>query len=218
MKMKHDMGKVYTPGSLMRLFILLIALFVAGMHAFILRNLGGDATGFPMFMFALILMFDAFFLWFGIIFTTQTRVLVSEDGIELQRGGARAFTSWDNISHFGVKGGGKNQQRGVYLYQKIKPEVSGLAERLFFGWETDFLPIGQVINLPTRWGFFRNPINHEKLADTEFGQDVAYYAPHLLDGEVAEKEKIGIDHLLSRSSDASYVIGADERTLRKHKR
>jgi hypothetical protein len=217
MKFKHDMGKVYTPGMPMRLFVLLMALLVAGMHAFILRNIGGGNTDFPMFLFGFILLFDAFFLWFGIIFMTQTRVIVSEDGIELQRGGARAFTPWENISHFGVKGGGKNQRRGIYLYNKIKPEVNGLAEKLFYGWETDFLPIGQVINLPTRWGFLRNPINYDKLANTEFGQDVDYYAPHLLD-ERQEKYKYDSDRLTSRSSDAAYVVGADERTLRKQKR
>lgn len=216
MKLKRDTGKVYIPGLPMRLFILAIGVLMAGMHAFVLRT-ANFSVGFPIFFLMFILLIDAWMLWYGIIFTTQTRVHVTEDGIELERGGSRLFTPWQNISHFGVKGGGKNQQRGIYLYSKVKPQVNGLAEKLFYGWETDFIPIGQVIKIPTRWGFMRHSINLEKLAQTDFGYDVAYYAPYLLD-EVDGKSKKSADRLLNRSSDATYVVGSDSHTLRKHKR
>jgi hypothetical protein len=218
MKQKHGIGNIYTPGWLMRLFVLAIGIFVAGMHAYILRGIGASG-GIPAYFIVLILMVDAWLLWYSIIFTTQTRVIVSADGIEMQRGGSRLFTTWENISHFGIKGGGKSQQRGIYLYHKVEPEVTGLAEKLFYGWASDFIPIGQVINLPTNWGFFRHDINIERLAETEFGQDVAYHAPHLLGhfgGYEQEKSKLG--DLSYRSSDSAYVVGADTRSIRKEKR
>ncbi|MDQ7025574.1 MAG: hypothetical protein Q9P01_04195 [Anaerolineae bacterium] len=218
MKLKRARGNVYIPGLPMRLFMLSLGLLMAGIHAFVLRTADfGTSSGFPIFFLALILVVDAWMLWYGIIFTTQTHVHVTDDGIELQRGGARLFTTWQNISHFGVKGGGKNQQRGIFLHNKVKPQVNGLAEKLFYGWKTDFIPIGQVINIPTRWSFLRRSINLEKLAQTDFGYDVAQYAPHLLD-EVDEKPKRSVDRLLNRSSDTTYVVGSDSRTLRKHKR
>ena len=220
MKQKHGIGNIYTPGWLMRLFVLAMGVIVAGMHAYMLRSAGfSGATDFPLFFLGFILLVDAWLLWYSIIFTTQTRVIVTADGIEMQRGGSRLFTPWENVSHFGIKGGGKNQQRGIYLYHKVEPEVTGLAEKLFYGWATDFIPIGQVINLPTNWGFFRHDINIEQLAQTEFGQDVAYHAPHLLgsfSGYEQEKSKLG--DLSYISSDAAYVVGADTRSFRKEKR
>ena len=181
MKHKNEHSTVYTPGLPMRLFVLAIGLMMAGIHAVVLRGIGfsgGDWT--PLLFFVPILMLDAWLVWYGLLFTTQTHVNVSEAGIELQRGGARHFASWDNISHFGVRGAGKNQQQGIYLYHKVQPNVTGIAEKLFFGRQTDFIPIGQVINLPRRFGFFKARIDLDKLAATDFGRDVAYYAPHLL--------------------------------------
>jgi hypothetical protein len=221
-KRKNDSGQIYTPGLPMRLFTLLMGLFAAGVHAYIVRMWRIDDPTFPIAFLLFILLFDAWMLWYGYIFMTQTRVFVSEEGIELQRGGSRQFAAWENISHFGIKGGGKNQQRGIYLYDKVTPQTSGIAERLFFGRKTAFIPIGLALNLPTHWGFFRKDINLEKLAQTDFGRDVAMYAPHLL--EEAEKDKrknqFQPDWLLSHKKyyEVAYFVGADENALRKHKR
>jgi hypothetical protein len=218
MKQKHGMGNVYTPGWAMRLFVLAVGFLMAGMHAFILRGEAfSGVDGFPILFLGLLLLVDAFFLWYALLFTTQTRVIVSAEGIELQRGASRLFTAWDNASHFGVKGAGKSQERGLYLHHKVQPDVTGLAEKLFYGWATDFIPLGQVINLPTTWGFFQQPVNLEKLAQTEFGQDVAYHAPHLLEA-YAEYEKSKVDNRLHLNTDSSYVVGSDSRTMRKEKR
>lgn len=181
-KLKRDNVRIYTPGVPTRLFILLMGLIIAAMHGFMLSQCYFvSVSDFPFLWVALLVMMDVAFLWWAIIFTTQTRVIVSEEGIELQRGGTRLFSPWDNISHFGVNGAGKDQQDGLFLYNKVQPEVSGIADSLCFGWEADFMPIGLVINMPRHSGFFRPPINLDKLLNTEFGQDVAYYAPHLFD-------------------------------------
>lgn len=211
-KLKHDKMRIYIPSLAMRLLILIAGLLITAMHALVLRQANFVGAGdFPLLFVVLILMFDAAFLWWGIVFTTQTRVIVSEIGIELQRGTARLFTPWDNISHFGVKGAGKNQQRGLFLYDKVQPQVSGIADKLFFGWETNFMPIGQVVNLPTHWGFFRQPINLDKVLQTEFGQDVAYYAPHLFDeAKDRRKSKAQPDWLSSLAdNNESFYIGSD---------
>lgn len=216
MKLKNKSGQIYTPSLLMRLFVLGMGLFIAGMHTIILRNVVIESISpLLVLLLMLILAVDGWFVWYGLIFTTQTRVTVNEDGIEFQRGGSRIFAAWENVSHFGVKGYGKSQRSGIYLFHKIQPEVEGFAERLFFNRETDFVPIGQAISLPVRWGIFRRDINLKKLAQTNFGRDVSCYADHLLD-EFDKKSKASSKRLTIGSHDATYVVGADSQKLRKH--
>ena len=216
MKHKNSSGHIYTPGLMMRLFVMGMGIFLAGMHAFIFRSFDmSDITPFLGFMLAFILMIDGWFIWYGYIFTTQTRMIVNADGIELQRGGAHIFVAWENISHFGIKGSGRNQQPGIYLYHKVQPQVNGAAERIFFGSTTDFIPIGQVVNIPLHWGFFRRDVNLEKLAQTDFGRDVGQYAGHLLN-QYNEKSKTPSQRLQFDTRKATYVVGAEAQKLQKY--
>jgi hypothetical protein len=195
MELQQDVDKEYEPGLPQRLskllgsmfraiiFFILILFAIAGIGMTFAAFRGTQAVMFSLFWvlaFVVSVMAMTYYLWFGTSFMTRTFVIVSDDGIELQCGGICAFTPWDNISHIDVKGSGNSQQHGIYLHNKIKPEVNGWVEKLLYSSETDFLPIGEVINLPTRWGLFHYPIDYEKLADTEFGQDLLNYAPHLL--------------------------------------
>lgn len=185
MKLKRDTGNVYKPNSLMRLFFMLMGLFGAGLPFYLSRNTDFSSMGaFGIFFIVFIFLLCVVIAWFGVMFVIQTRVTVSEDGLDLQRGGSHLFTTWENISHFGIKGRGRAIQSGVYLHNIVKPQVSGLLERIFFSWQTNFIPIGVVIDLPAHW----YSINLEKLAQTDFGHDVALYAPHLLK-EQHEKSK-----------------------------
>jgi hypothetical protein len=127
---------------------------------------------------------DAFLLCFGIIFGTQSRVTVYEEGIELERGNSRVFTTWDNISHFGIRHGGKNQQRGLWLHEAVQPEASGI-EKLLFGRKTNFIALAQYVPLPKK-DIFSREIDTGKLLETEFGKTVYEYAPHLFDVEKAK--------------------------------
>ena len=180
--MKRKKVSTHTPKLPMRSFVLLMSIFVAFIHVFILRSMMVEqVTAFPIFMLALVLLFDAMFLWWGIIFTTQSRVNLFEEGIELERGGSKVFSTWDNVSHLGVKGHGRNQKRGLFLHDKVTPETKGLAEKIAFGRSSNFLPIGRYVHLPRVWGLFKRDINTDKLLDSEFGQELYDLAPHLFE-------------------------------------
>jgi hypothetical protein len=137
----------------------------------------------------LFIVLDVWVIWYSFILNLQTRVIVSEEGLELQRGNTHLFTSWENVSHVGIKPVLIWQVSGLYLHKKIEPESTNFVEKPFLGRVTDFLGIGVVIPLPTHFGFLRSPIDFMKLAETEFGQDLARYAPHLLE-ERHEKHKV----------------------------
>jgi hypothetical protein len=179
-KMKRKKVLSHSPRWQMKAFIVSMGLLIAAIHIFSFR-MAQDSGDFPIPLILLVLIIDAFLLWWSYIFTTQSRVTIFEEGIELVRGGSRLFTKWDNISHLGIKGYGRNQQRGIFLYDKVKPKVNGLIEKLLFGRETDFIPIGRYVHLPRNWNPFNRQINTEKLLETEFGQRLYDYAPHLFD-------------------------------------
>lgn len=178
--MKRKRVSSHRAGLPMRMFFLMLGLFAAGVHVFVFRTAGAEGAAIPLFAIFLILLMDAFLLWWAIIFMTQSRVTLYEEGIELERGGAKIFTTWDNVSHFGIKGVGKNQRRGIYLHDKVAPEAKGLVEKLLFGWDTRFIPIGQLVNLPTEHLLSRT-IDPDKVLKTEFGQEVYQLAPHLFE-------------------------------------
>ncbi|GAB5493000.1 MAG: hypothetical protein Phog2KO_32150 [Phototrophicaceae bacterium] len=180
--MKRKKVSTHTPKLPMRSFVLVMSIFVALIHVFMLRTLTvGTEVVFPIFMLMLILLFDAMFLWWGIIFMTQSRVTLFEEGIELERGGSKIFSTWDNVSHLGVKGYGRSQKRGLFLHEKVTPETKGLAEKIAFGRSSNFLPIGRYVHLPRVWGLFKRDINTDKLLDSEFGQELYDLAPHLFE-------------------------------------
>jgi hypothetical protein len=157
-----------------------MGLVTAIAHAVMFRTIP-DMTAIPLPIIIGLLGMDAFLVWFGIVFGTQSRVTVYEEGIELERGNSKFFTTWENISHFGTKFGGKNQQRGLWLHEAVQPEAHGI-EKLFFGWKSNFLNLAQYVNLP-RPNHFSREIDTDKLLETEFGQAVYEFAPHLFDKE-----------------------------------
>ena len=216
--MKNKFGQIstYHVKNHLRLIVLGMSILVAGMHALMFRSLDFNGMNEFIIILGLVLLFDAFLVWYALILTMQTQMTVSEEGIEFQQGGARWFITWDNISHFGKRYYGRQQQVGIFLHEQVEPEVTGLADKLFFGRKKDFIDLYQLVDIPRRFGIFRRPINFEKLAETDFGRDVAYYAPHLL--QEPKKEKPKIDRLLDKSSKSTFVVGSDVQTLRKNRR
>jgi hypothetical protein len=154
-------------------------------HLIIFRTIP-DMAMIPWPAIVAMLGVDAFILWFSIVFSTQSRVTVYDEGIELERGNSKVFTTWDNISHFGIKHGGKNQQRGIWLHEPVQPEASG-AEKLLFGWKTNFIGLAQYVPMPKK-NIFSMEVDTDKLLETEFGQAVYEFAPHLFGAEKPKNE------------------------------
>jgi hypothetical protein len=122
-------------------------------------------------------------LWYSFILWTQTRLIIYEDGIEIQRGASSFFNLWKNMSHFGRYSYGKKNSYGIFLFEKVQPEAQGLAEKLFYGWSSNFIALNEFVYVPWRWvGFFQGAtVDTEKLLDTPFGQEVYRLAPHLFE-------------------------------------
>jgi hypothetical protein len=181
--MKRKKINSFTPHWGYKATFAALGIVAALAHVIIFRLIPGMSL-VPLPVIIALLGIDAFLLWFGIIFGTQSRVSIYEEGIELERGNSRVFTAWDNISHFGIKHGGKNQQRGLWLHEAVQPEASGI-EKLLFGWKTNFISLAQYVPLPKK-DIFSREIDTEKLLETEFGKTVYEYAPHLFDVEKAK--------------------------------
>ena len=187
-KSKRKKISSFTPRWPMKSLVFGMALIAAAIHVGIFRFAPLEED-FPAALIFLMLLMDSLLLWWGYIFSTQSRVTIYDEGIELERGGAKLFTRWDNVSHLGIKRRGRNHRRGIFLYHKVKPRVNGLAEKLFFGRETNFIPIGSYVHLPRYMNPFNRKIDTDKLLETEFGQTLYEYAPQLFDDYIDMKPK-----------------------------
>jgi hypothetical protein len=202
-KSKRKKISSHSPRQAMKVFVLAMALLVAAIHVFSFRMMQAEGD-FPIPLMMLVLVFDAVFLWWSYMFTSQSRVTIYDEGIELERGGSKLFTKWENVSHLGVKGFGRSERRGIFLHEKAKPKVNGLIEKLIFGSETDFIPIGRYVNLPRHWNPFNRNINTEKLLESEFGQGLYEYAPHLFDDYSDMKPKNRLEDSYDEQDDYWY--------------
>lgn len=181
--MKRKKINSFTPHWGYKATFLGLGIMAAAMHVLMFRFIP-DMSVIPLPMILLLLGSDALLLWYSIIFSTQSRVTVYEEGIEIEQGNSKVFTTWDNISHFGLRWAGRNQQRGLVLYEDVQPQAGGI-EKLFYGWKTKFLSLTPFVNLP-RKGIFSMEVDTEKLLETEFGKTIYEFAPHLFDSEKAK--------------------------------
>lgn len=148
------------------------------------------ASQFPEFPKPLLFLFLPFYLWmawYTFTFCYQTRLIVYESGIEIQRGSSRFFSNWGNMSHFG-RAGFNTKYHGILLFERITPETNNFIDKLFYGGSRQFMEFGDIISFPKRWaGFFQGmAVDTEKLLETDFGRDIYQFAPHLFE---LEKEK-----------------------------
>src|SRR5690349_19950544 len=80
------------------------------------------------FIFLFLIPLYAGLLWYTVNLCWQTRLIVYQDGLEIQRCGSSFFSTWENLSHLGRRNYGKNISYGLYLFERVQPEVTGLAE------------------------------------------------------------------------------------------
>src|SRR5689334_1672999 len=97
--MKRKKINSFTPHWGYKATFAIMGLVTAAAHIIMFRTVP-DIASIPLPAIIALLGVDAFILWFGIVFGTQSRVTVYDEGIELERGNSKFFTTWDNISHF----------------------------------------------------------------------------------------------------------------------
>jgi len=131
-----------------------------------------------------ILLFILYTLFFGVMAfqATQITITVHENGIDWQRSSSHVFTTWDNINKIGRKDEGDSTTFGIYLHEPVQPEVHTWMDRRFFSAPVGYIRLIPTVKVPTTFnGLAGNVIDMQAFAETDFGQDVLRYMPHLFD-------------------------------------
>lgn len=131
-----------------------------------------------------ITMFILYALGFAVMAfqATQITIAVYDKGIGWRRGSSHVFTTWGNIDRIGRKDEGDSATFGIFLHERVQPEVHSWLDRRLFAAPIDYIRLIPTVRVPTRFkGRDGNVIDWQALAETTFGQDVLRYAPHLLE-------------------------------------
>jgi hypothetical protein len=130
-----------------------------------------------------IALFILYGLFFGIMAFQAKRITITvyENGIEWQRNGSHVFTTWDNMAKIGRRNEGDSTSYGIYLHQPIQPTVHASVDKRFFSAPVDYFSLIPTVKVPTKFkGMDGNVIDWDAFVETDFGQNIARYAPHLL--------------------------------------
>jgi len=130
-----------------------------------------------------IILFTLYAIFFGIMVFQATRIsiIVYENGINWQRNSSHTFTTWDNIAKIDRRNEGDSTTYGIYLQQAIQPLVNSAIDKRFFSAPVDYISLIPTIIVPTKFKCLEgNVIDWKTFAETDFGQDISLYVPHLL--------------------------------------
>jgi hypothetical protein len=188
--MKRKKISSFAPDWSVKIFMLLVGVFGVAIHIYTIRQLAAGQMQFPLPILLFILAMDAYLLW-TMFMVFQTKVTLYDEGIEIERGASKLFTSWENVSHLGKNGMGYSVATGLHLHEPAKTQSEGLAERLFFRENTKFIPLGRFMNIPSDWtSFFSRDVNLDKILETDFGKQLFELAPHLFGAEEKTKNRL----------------------------
>lgn len=191
-------------------------------------------------LFTLIsLVVTGFLLWFlcrrSYEIAFKHRIILTEKGVIWHYLGITGFASWDIIDIFD-----KDNENGwinltfstsdkhhthvrigsFHTNIPLKPyEVWGIrlsnSAQYNKSWlsnlpssSRDFIPITLITNIPKNRQF----INHEKFKETEFGQDLVHYAPHLFEDVKKPKNHLEKNYAIMEEQDIEQEAFFDEQT------
>lgn len=143
----------------------------------------GDEANSRFWLFN-ITVFTLYTPFFGVMAfqATQITITVYEKGIGWQRGGSHVFTTWDNIAAIGRKNEGDAATFGLYLHEQVQPDVSRWLDKRLFAAPVAYIRLIPTVTVPTTFqGREGNVIDMPAFAQTDFGQDISPYVPHLLE-------------------------------------
>ncbi len=184
---KNDDVKVHKASKFV-LFLgalmLIVPYFVAGTMI--------DAILFPKKPVHIITIIFAFIWIYGALEWTNMLYLhanshniFTPDDMVFNSMGWSGKTRWDNMKNFGYRKIGRNKHFGIELHTPMRLQKS----RFSMGkMDETFLSISNGI--PTK-GLFDRTSDYDKFAQTDFGRDLLHYAPHLFEGKLTEKAKVG---------------------------
>lgn len=111
-------------------------------------------------------------------------IRIYEDGIEYRDGKYHIFSDWDNLIDFECRRYRRNEIEGLVTKEPVQhSKIPTFLEKwLWNRWDNQFINISAVMNIPTRHAeLFNRRVDLEKLQETEFGQLLYGYAPHLFE-------------------------------------
>lgn len=166
------------------------------------------ATRLPVLSLSQVLFFFAFggvwiyfilsALWHAIEIIWRFAIIITPKGLWFHGYGKR-FYAWDNLQKFDRV---RKRNRSAYIGIQTKdPDIknsNSLSSLLFWAWVSDsFIPIELVCTVPRKWIFF---FDKEKFKQTELGQDLLHYAPHLFEDKTKRKNRL-VDDSIEDTSD-----------------
>lgn len=202
-KRKNRVRKVYKPeGS--QFWGLVFGLVFLVFHFFVMTSFWNESSAWFITLF--LMPVYTFWIWSTIIEATQTRITFYDDGLELQRGGSRLFSTWENMRHIGAKSRSRNSTYGIFLSNEVQPDNVGLIEGLVYGHSSDYIELSSIIKVPTKNSWTNRKIDLDKFAQTEFGQDLMRYTPHLFEKgkKVKTKHRLSDDEIIEADDLAWY--------------
>lgn len=183
--MKLQLVSTYKPRLINRLFIIVTALLITPLFALMFRDATIREEGL-LLLIGLVLSINILVIWHNVIFITQSHLALYREGIELKFGSSSTYAAWHQTSRLGIKGA-RLSQIGIFLHGKVKPKKTAR----FYSSSTDFIPIGNYINIPLTWDIMSSTkIDTDKLRETDFGQHLYQLAPHLFDEKPKRKNQL----------------------------
>ena len=145
-------------------------------------------------------------MWFLAELTFHFAITVTQDGIWFHGYGKRFYT-WDAMTDLGKHRNGWSSQ-SVWGIKARKPQIvyrNVIGKWLLGNWSyNSFIPLNSIVFIPKKWLFFRDM---EAFKNTEFGQELFYFAPYLFDEAGQEKRK---NRLYDADEIDDYVIVSSE--------
>ena len=152
-----------------------------------------------LLVFIVFVYFVSSLLWYFAEYIFHFAIIISPDGIWFHGYGKR-FYKWDSLICLNTKNTGISKQNswGIKAQNTQIVYLNVVAKWLVGNWiYNNFIPLQGIVKVPRKKLLFRDM---EAFKNTEFGQELFRFAPHLFDEVGKEKRK----HRLSDDVDSKF--------------
>jgi hypothetical protein len=176
--------------------IILAFIFLIAFYLILIPYFAGRDASFIVTILIITIFICPFVLWYTSWLNRHPAILrIYKDGIEYEHRSKILFSSWDNLNDFQIER--ISTRRGdsllplLVLYREA--EVISVAtgfDKSFIREHSDFfIPLYGTVEVPLRMKNGEKVVNREALQETEFGQYLLKYAPHLFEEIDHETQK-----------------------------
>ncbi len=212
-KRKNTYPKTFRPSKVSKIGILILFLilgfvFIASLLTYLtylpsnLDLLNG--IGSLVIVFWHYLNFSV--IWYLSEYIMNFTIVVTSDGLWFHGYGKRFYT-WDTMQSFTKDyiWSPYHHRWGIHVTNAALIHRNQISKWLVGNWFFDkMIPLEGIVKVPKKWLLFRDV---EAFKQTEFGQELFYFAPHLFDEAGQEKRK---NRLYDADEIDDYVIVSSE--------